>query len=486
MDTIYKSFAKGVGLIGISNVLIGVSGIIILPILTKSLSSGDYGAYVQVSVTTALLAFPLTLGLPIALVRFVTLFNEKKNVREVFYSILFLIVLVNTCVSAVLLLLATPLATYLFNGNFVVAELLPLLVFFTSVNVYLLDYFRAFQQISKYAFFNFAQIYIGVALISFFVFAGYGVVGAVIGLLMAQLFLFSVMLFIIIWRIGFRLPRMAHLRTYLSFSIPLIPTNLSFWAVNSSDRYLIGLFLGASYVAYYAPSYTLGLFISMLGTPFTLMLATSLPKHYDEVNTTVVKTAFKYAFKYFLTVAIPSVFIVSVLSKPILLALSTPEIALNGYYVTPFIALAGLLWGAQLIFSQVIVLEKKTQILGTLWAASAVINVGLNISLIPYLGIIAAAVTTLISFSFVFIVTATYSRTYLKFDVNPRFIFKSIIASLAVIAIILGLDLVGKFSALATAIASVVMYMTFLFLMKGFKKHEFVFFVRLLRQAPDS
>jgi O-antigen/teichoic acid export membrane protein len=482
----YKRFAKGVGLIAISNALVSVSGIILLPVLTKNLSTGDYGAYVQVMTTVTLLAWPLTLGLPVALVRFVALSRTQADIREDFYSIFLAIGFVSLLASGILLLLSRSLAEYLFNGNLAVAEILPLITLFASLDLYLLDSFRAFQQLRRYAFFTLAQAYVGVVLISYFVFSGRELVGAVFGLLAAQVILFLVILSIIIARIRITIPHLKRLRTFMLFSVPLIPSNLSFWIVNSSDRYLIGIFLGASYVAYYSPSYTLGFVIAMLASPFNLMMASFLPKHYDDDDLAVVKTVCKYALKYFLAAAIPSVFIVSSLSKPLLLALSTPEIASNGYLVTPFIAFSALVWGTQSIFLQVIILEKKTRMMGVLWVVSGLMNFGLNIFLIPYLGIIGAAVTTLVSFSFIFISTSLYSRGFMKFDIDSHFIFKSIVASLAMIAVIIGLDFGGKFSILVAASAGVIVYLVLIVLMKGFDREEFAFFMRLFQNAPSK
>ena len=376
-----------------------------------------------------------------------------------------------------------PLAQYLFNGNLAVAEILPIITLFASLNLFLLDFFRAFQQPGRYAFFTLVQTYAGVVFISYFVFSGRGLTGAVFGLLAAQVVLFLVLLSIIIARLGIAIPRLKHLKRYILFSVPLIPANLSFWVVNSSDRYLIGIFLGASYVAYYAPSYTLGFAIAILVWPLNLMLTASLPKYYDDADLAVVKTVFKYALKYFLAAAIPSVFIVSSLSKPLLLLLSTPQIAANGYLVTPFIAVSALLWGIGLIFAEVFVLGKKTRILGALWAVSGLMNFGLNVLLIPYFGIMGAAVTTLISFSFVSIVTSHCSRGRMKFDLDSRFIFKSIIASLAMLVVILGLDFGSKFGILVTAGAGVIVYLALIFLMKGFDKAEVSFFRQLLQNA---
>ncbi|MGZ4891772.1 MAG: oligosaccharide flippase family protein [Halobacteriota archaeon] len=483
---VYRHFIKGVGLIGVANALISVSGIILLPILTRSLSTGDYGAYVQVTTTVALLAFPLTLGLSLAFIRFVALARAQADMREDFYSIFLVTALFSLFASALLLLLSRPLAAYLFNGNLTVAEVVPLITLFASLNLLLLDFFRAFQQPGRYAFFLLMQTYAGVVFVSYLVFSGRGLTGAVFGLLTAQVILFLVLFSIVVARIGIAIPHLKRLRSYVVFSVPLIPANLTFWVVNSSDRYLIGILLGASYVAYYAPSYTLGFVIAMLVWPLTLMLAAFLPKHYDDADLAVVKTVFKYALKYFLAAAIPLVFILSSLSRPLLLLLSTPEIAANGYLVTPFIAVSALLWGVGEIFAQVLILGKITRVLGVLWAVSGVMNVALNILLIPYFGIMGAAVTTLAAFTFTFFTTFYYSRGCMTFDVDFHFIFKSIFASLAMTAVILGLDLGSKLNVLVAASAGVFVYLVLIFLMKGFDKTELTFFTRLLRHTPDE
>ncbi|MGZ4891911.1 MAG: oligosaccharide flippase family protein [Halobacteriota archaeon] len=483
---VYRNFTKGVSLIGIANALVSVSGIILLPILTRGLATGDYGAYVQVTTTVALLAFPLTLGLSVALIRLVALQEVQADIREDFYSLLLVVVSFGVLVSGVLLALSRPLAAYLFNGNLIVAAILPLLTLLTSLNIFLLDFFRAFQQHGRYAFFLVIQTYVGVVFVSYFIFAGRGVTGAVLGLLLSQVVLFAILLSIIVARIGVAIPRLRRLRQYMAFSVPLIPANLTFWVVNSSDRYLIGVLLGASYVAFYAPSYTLGFVISMLAWPLVLMITAALPRHYDDADFAVIKTVFKYALKYFLAVAIPAVFIISSLSRPLLLFLSTPEIAANGYLVTPFIAVSALLWGIGSILGEVFVLGKKTRIVGVLWAVSGVMNVGLNVLLIPYFGIIGAAVTTLASFTFTFVAMAYYSRGHMSFDIDASFIVKSVVASLAVTAVILGLDLGSKLNVLVAASAGAAVYIVLIVLMKGFDKTELTFFTQLFRHAPDK
>ncbi len=110
-------------------------------------------------------------------------------------------------------------------------------------------------------------------------------------------------------------------------------------------------------------------------------------------------------------------------------------------------------------------------------------NVGLNILLLPRFGIIGAAVTTLASFLFTFITTLYYSRGTMTFDIDARFIFKSICASLAMTVVILGLEFGSKFNALVAASTGAIVYIVLIFLMKGFDKAELSFITQLFKNA---
>jgi len=57
-------------------------------------------------------------------------------------------------------------------------------------------------------------------------------------------------------------------------------------------------------------------------------------------------------------------------------------------------------------------------------------NLILSFLLIPYMGIIGAAIASLASFALAFIATAYYSHKYLQIDLNTAHVFRMIAASL--------------------------------------------------------
>jgi O-antigen/teichoic acid export membrane protein len=206
----------------------------------------------------------------------------------------------------------------------------------------------------------------------------------------------------------------------------------------------------------------------------------ALSKHYDGDNLDEVRTMMKYSLKYYSCIAIPSFFAVSVLSKPLLVVLSTQEMATNGYLVTPLVAGALLLVGTYELIVQVIVLKKRTARIGSIWVISAAVNFGLNLILIPYLGIIGAALTTLLAFACAFVLTTFYSLSYFKFDVPSGFILKSIGASIVLSAILLAWNPAGLLNILLSVGCSAAVYLGLLLILKGLTFGEIRFFYSAL------
>ncbi len=70
---------KRIGLIGITNLLVALNTIILIPILSKNLSASDYGIWVQVLTTFFLITSISSLGLPYTMVRFLA---AEKDIEK--------------------------------------------------------------------------------------------------------------------------------------------------------------------------------------------------------------------------------------------------------------------------------------------------------------------------------------------------------------------------------------------------------------------
>jgi O-antigen/teichoic acid export membrane protein len=472
----FKLFAQRVGLVGVTNLLSGTSGIFLLPILSKNLSVGDYGVWAQVNATLALLSVVVLLGLPSSMIRFLAPESDKRIIQEGFYSI-FIVVLLSASISALLAyLLSEPISATLFGGDPAISNLLPLIIFIDPLNNILFNYFRTYQQIKRHSLFLLTNAYLAILFIAYFVVSGYGIEGALIGLLINKLILFLMMFSLVASEIGMKVPNLRNIRTYLGFGLPIIPGNLAGWVINSSDRYLIGMFLGTAFVGYYSPGNILGGMINLFTAPLSFMLPSILCKYYDRGESDKMKIVLKFSLKYFLAIAVPATFGLSLLSRPILEVLSTPEIAANGYLVTPLIASSCLLLGVFAVISNIIVLEKKAGLSSRIWIVAAFLDLIMNFIFIPRLNIIGAALTALLTLSFVLVMTHHYSTKYLILEIDYPFILKSLLASIIMSLAITRWVPVGLLQVLIVVCIGAAVYFAVLLLLRGLTRQELMFF----------
>lgn len=468
------------GLLGTTNFLVALSTIILIPILTKNFSSSDYGIWVQFLTTFYLISSIAGLGLPYTIVRFISNEKDIKTIQEGFYSMAVFVLIFSLFISMLILIFSNFIATNLFNGNINVVKVISLAIVLSPVNSLLFNIFVAFGQMKRYSILVLIQTYLALFLITYLAITGRGILLVIMGFLLTQIILFLIMATILYNEIGFKIPKFNKINEYLKFALPIIPNNLSTWIVESSDRYVIGIILGTTFVAYYAPGYTLGMAILLFFTPLAVLLSSILPKHYENGEMEEVMLFINYSLKYFLLIAIPSLFILSFLSKPILMILTTPEIALNGFLVTPFIALSSLLFGALGIIMNLIILEKKTKIIGSIWTIAALVSL-LTIILVPIFGILAAAAVTLLSYFTAFIIGTNYCRKFFKDYFDYTFIIKSILSSIVVSLILFISNPKGVISVLILIGVSILVYLVLILIMKGIDRKEIDFFKSMLK-----
>lgn len=469
----YKKFVKDFGFAVVANLITSASGIITVPLIIKILDVRNYGIWTQLFVTMVFISTFATLNLPYALTRFLPGEKDKREIQDGIWSVFAIVLGISIVISAALMIFADPVARF-FESPKIFVQILAIILIFEYVSQVFSNTFRAFQQNIKINILFTLQKLGEVALIIAAVYAGFGLLGALLSVLIIKAAGFLLMGADIIRQIGFSLPKFRKTKQYLSFSAPTVADTISGWAINSSDRYLVQIYLGTLFVGYYASAYTIGTFaINFLATPFGFLLPAILSKHYDENKTGDVKNYLRYSLKYFLLLAIPAVFGLSALSKQIMTILTTPESAGIGYLAMPIVALSMIPMGINAIIAQIISMAKKTKVGSTITTISAILNIGLNIVFIPWFGIIGAAITTLIAFTFTCAVTWIYSFRHVSFPIEWKFILKTVLASSIMAAFVFLLSPAGLYGVLAAVFAGVLIYGILIIAMKGFSEKEF-------------
>lgn len=462
-------FIKRLGLLGLTNVVNTLIGIILIPIFTKGRPLEDYGLWVQINVSLGLIPGLTCLGLPYTLVRYIAGEKDKSKIKETVYSILFVVLAVNAVLAP---LFAYLIITYFGNNELNLVPMFAILLFIQALSTVGWNYLRAIQKIKKYSLFMILQNLLTVFGVGYAIVNNYGIYGALLVLFVVRLLIFIILLYEIVSNLGVYMPRFTYMREFLRFGLPTIPGNFSAWIVSSSDRYLIGYYLGVKYVGYYNPPYSLGSLLNFIIVPLAFLLPAALSKLYEEGKIEEVKLYLEYLLKYYLIIAIPAVFGLSILAKPILIILSTQEIAEKSHLVVPLVGASIMLFGIYVIVAHILVLKKRTDIVAKIWIVAATLNFLLNMIFIPKFGIIGAAITTLVAYTFAVIITAKYSLMLFTFKLKVVDILKSLISALIMFLLLVHLTVNGVYEILFAVTLGATIYFSCLLLLRGITKDE--------------
>jgi len=463
-----RKFTSNVLVRLVTQVILRLRSLILLPLIARTLGASQYGVWAQITVTISLLAPVMTLRLETACVRYLSS-KRDRNISASFFGMLLLIwgVIILTLGSG--FLFRAQIAEFLFGDKtqILYVELLLLLLGIRVTFSFLRNYYRTFNHIIRYSAVELITTFASIGAAVFFVLSGHGLVGALLSFIIVEAFMSIVVLVDIIRQIG--LPhsvRMSSLPFYLHYSLPLIPNALLFWVINLSDRFFIAHMLDLSQVGIYSASYSLGQLATFFLTPISFVLFPTVSRLWGEGKQSEVRNYMQNSLKYYLLLSVPSVFGIYYLAPFVLKGLATQEFVTSRLLVL-YVVLGFFCIGIYQIYLYVIHLREKTRYLPLVFLVVALLNVGLNLVLIPKMGITGAAFSTFVAFLVQMIIIVVYASKLFLVHFDIVFLVKTLIASLVMLLLIGRFPLHSIPAFVGIVALGVVSYTTAMVVMKG-------------------
>lgn len=480
----YTAYAKDVGYVIGAQLLVALLNFFRLPILTKWLGTSLYGTWSLIWVTVTLLTSVASLGLSMAMVRYLAAERDRSKTREAYLSMLFTVLAAGISVSLLLVLFVSFSSVPLLGdvGSPGTVALASFMILTQSLSQISIAFFRTFRQMLRYSIFMVAHATGQVGLMLCFLLAGWQLTGAIIAVLASDILCFTVAFIIALRQIGFQFPKFTQMPKYLRYGLPLVPASVTLWIINSSDRYIIGYFMEATDVGIYSAVYVIAHIIPLFLGPMKAVLLPTVSKSYDDGDAASTKTYFRYTLKYSMLLSIPAAFGMSVLAAPLIRILTTPEF-IPGSTVLPFIASGLVIFELYSIGSNIFYLVKKTQWILWLLVITAVLNVALTVLLVPLWGILGAGVASLIAYAVSGILTIAIGFRYFKFDLGFSFLGKSVLASIVMALAIWLLHPVSIIHVVMSIILGAIIYFVLILIMKSFSRRELGLFKEMLSRS---
>jgi O-antigen/teichoic acid export membrane protein len=482
-DQANVTFGRQVGYVIVLHIVTLVVGLLQIPILTKGLGAELYGTWSLIIVTVSLTVPFVMLGFNMSIVRFLAAEKNEDIVKDDFFSAFSMVFILGTILSILLFFLSDYLAASIFKGanSAFYIKIASALILVNAIDGLPLAFLRMRRKIGLYAIIRIAYNILRLALIVALIQLGYGLTGAIVAIMVSGASFTLINMLIILRQIGFKLPSFSHMKSYLKYGLPLMPNQAILWIINSSDRYMVSHFLGAAATGIYSAAYQIGDYACFILMPIGVVLYPTIAKSYDEGKLSETRKYLKYSVKYVMMIAIPSAAGLSILAKPLLGILTTQEFVV-GNTLVPLIAFGAVLVGFFQICIYVIHLVKKTQWSLRLLLTSATLNIVLNLVLIPRMGMMGAAVATLVAYGVLGMLTLVITRRYLKFSLSLPFILKSTFASAIMVLCIWPMKPDSIPMVIVAILVGVLVYFAVFLAFKGLNKREISFFIDLAKE----
>ena len=382
-----------------------------MPILTKNLTPDEYGLWSLVLTTCSLSLTFTSLGLGGALSRFLPSDKSKENIQEGFYSVLIIKTLLSLFLSISFFVLSKIFLSDYFNNNIELIKITSLLILVTTIQPVYSRLLKILRKIKTLSIIKIAEGYGLVILYASILFNGYGLIYILYSYLFVKI---GIIIFLIIYlwpKTGIKWPKFSFIKRIFFLWLTYATFSISFWIVNLSDRYIIVYLLGASSMGIYSAAYAIGSIPHMISSLINFIMLVALSELYDKGEFEKVKTHLRYSAKYFFGLTIPFMIGSIFCSKELLRILSTEEISSNGWFIVPIISISYLFLGIYNLLNYILFITKKTKILAVVWIVAMPLNIILNFLIIPYYGLIGAAITTALSYFFAMCVTAFFIKS---------------------------------------------------------------------------
>ena len=419
---------KNTGLIAIGNFGAKMVSFLLLPLYTSILSTEEYGTYDFIVAISAFLLPIATLSMYEAMFRFII---DSGNKGEEFKKII-------TNTLAIVFVGVIALGFVLCGADifFGIKNCIYIWIYVSANSLYNVsnNILRGLGKIKKYAIVssakNIMQLVLNVLVVAVF---RWGMTGLLFSMCVSEVIAFlAVAIEVKIWKeIRLKYISLHAIEPMLKYSLPLIPNALCAQIINMSDRLVISGFMGASANGIYSVSYKFPNMVETVYHYFYTAWSESASRvfsrgkekaeeYYQSLHTTISNLMF-------------SVIVLMIAGMPIMF-----RIFVRGDYVKGFDYIWILLMAMYFdclakFYSGLFTALKKTDVMAVSTLIAAVVNLVVNIGLIKFIGLYAAAGSTLLADVVLVFIRKIKLKDYIQLKSDYKSIVVKIIVAVTVI-----------------------------------------------------
>lgn len=397
-----KSLSKDTLIYGTSTILGRFLNFLFVPIYTNLFLPAEFGIVANIYAYIAILNVFLTIGLESGYFKFASTLEvgtDKENFSHPYLGILF-----NSLMLSGILFAFSSGFTSVFQIDLsrgILLKYTALILFFDAVTIVPFAYLRLQHKPMKFAAIRLVNIVATVIFnLLFIVVLKKGIEYVFISNVIASGLTFILLMPIVFKNIKLSFNK-ALVKELLKFSLPYIPAGISSNIIQVVNRPILTALTNDYTVGVFQANYRLGIFMMLFVSMFEFAWRPFFLQNAKEPN---AKEIYAKVMTLFLVIA-SVIFIFLTLFIDNIVAIPLPHKGYlvgkaywGGLSIVPLILLSYVFYGIYINLMAGIYIEKKTKYLPYITGGAALINVAANFILIPILGMMGAAITTLLSY----------------------------------------------------------------------------------------
>ena len=426
-----RKYFRNVGILAITEGMLQLKGLVLMPFLTRQFGPINYGVWSQVSVLISTITPLVILGTDSAALRLLPGIDALKQKRYFSAWVVFLSVLA-ALFALPLLFFKNQLAQLFFGDTDGYVLFLPLaaawLITSTMVNA-IRNWFRIQNNAKLFGLSNILQALFNIFAVVAMLLQNQGVYLLVLYTLISDVLLFGIFSIVVFLKYGWAKPDFSILAPMLKFGLPLVPAGFAIWGLNYLDRLFLVRYSTLGEIGVYAVAYNVAYrIIPIFILPLSTMFFNSAAELYNLGKLDVLQRLFERSAGLVLALALPASAGLFLLGDRLLRIFATGEFA-RGAPVILFISTGYVFLQVDAYFAAALGLIHKQYI--STWAhlLGVAVNFVLCLLLIPSFSILGAAIATNVSFLSLMLTTLLFVNHYKIWRINLKFPLKILIAT---------------------------------------------------------
>lgn len=393
--------AGNVALYTLGEMIPRVLSFLLLPVLTKYLTTRDYGISSYITTILTFLFVLTTLSVnTYALRTYYKLKSDEEKKKLLGNLFLFLtgwglvLLVLEALLFPILLQLFSvqvPFYPYFLFGliiNFFdIASIIPLISYRVNEDAKGFVILSAGRTVLQYIFV--------LLLVAYF---KMGLFGSFLGRMLAC-FPFAIIYALIIKKKGIFLINREQIKQALHFSLPLLPGALSYLVISLFDRIILERYVSLNELGLFSVASTLALTLNIVIQGIYRSFEQKIFREHNNKDYPLL--ADKLYRIYIVALCVPG-FCLVMFSKEILLLLTSPQYFSAAKYVI-YLTIAVIISGLNTFFATLLVADNKRKVISYTSILAAFVSFIANLLFIKYLGVLGACIASVLSFLFVYI-----------------------------------------------------------------------------------